>query len=113
MSECFAISARIELAERHFIVFFAICLQGEKVPPPIKSFREMKLPDAMLSALEAKGIKRPTPIQVKLQKGRGEKKICVSLSLVPVAVASSYFITCMKFILERNFPDKFSALCST
>lgn len=38
-------------------------LQGEKVPPPIKSFREMKLPDAMLAALDEKGIKRPTPIQ--------------------------------------------------
>lgn len=34
------------------------------MPPPIKSFREMKLPDAMLAALDAKGIKRPTPIQV-------------------------------------------------
>lgn len=40
-------------------------IQGEKVPPPIKSFREMKLPDPMLAALEAKGIKRPTPIQVR------------------------------------------------
>lgn len=39
--------------------------QGDEVPPPIKSFRDMKLPEPMLSALEAKGIKRPTPIQVK------------------------------------------------
>lgn len=39
--------------------------QGDKVPPPIKSFREMKLPEPMLSALEAKGIKRPTPIQAR------------------------------------------------
>lgn len=39
--------------------------QGEKVPPPIKSFREMKLPEPMLAALEAKGIKRPTPIQAR------------------------------------------------
>ncbi|CAN0496458.1 unnamed protein product, partial [Discosporangium mesarthrocarpum] len=38
--------------------------QGESVPPPIKSFREMKLPLAMLRALDDKGIKRPTPIQV-------------------------------------------------
>lgn len=48
------------------------CLsQGENVPPPIRSFREMKLPDPMLAALEAKGIKRPTPIQVNA--GRRDK----------------------------------------
>ncbi|CBN79482.1 DEAD box helicase [Ectocarpus siliculosus] len=44
---------------------WSILVDGEKVPPPIKSFREMKLPDPMLAALEAKGIKRPTPIQVQ------------------------------------------------
>lgn len=45
--------------------------QGDEVPPPIKSFREMKLPEPMLSALEAKGIKRPTPIQVRNEGVRG------------------------------------------
>eukprot|EP00903_Cladosiphon_okamuranus_P005699 g5660.t1 len=44
---------------------WSILVDGDKVPPPIKSFREMKLPEPMLSALEAKGIKRPTPIQVQ------------------------------------------------
>eukprot|EP00752_Nemacystus_decipiens_P012786 g11323.t1 len=44
---------------------WSILIDGDKVPPPIKSFRDMKLPEPMLSALEAKGIKRPTPIQVQ------------------------------------------------
>ncbi|CAN0009673.1 unnamed protein product [Scytosiphon promiscuus] len=44
---------------------WSILVDGEKVPPPIKSFRDMKLPEPMLAALDAKGIKRPTPIQVQ------------------------------------------------
>ena len=34
-------------------------------PPPIKSFEEMRFPKAILDALKAKGITRPTPIQVQ------------------------------------------------
>ncbi|CAM9429241.1 unnamed protein product, partial [Choristocarpus tenellus] len=44
---------------------WSILVDGYNVPPPIKSFKEMKLPPPMLSALDAKGIKRPTPIQVQ------------------------------------------------
>jgi ATP-dependent RNA helicase DDX41 len=42
-----------------------IIVEGEDVPPPIKKFKDMRLPDAVLKALQAKGIQRPTPIQVQ------------------------------------------------
>eukprot|EP00941_MAST-03F_sp_MAST-3F-sp1_P001573 g1573.t1 len=42
-----------------------IICEGENLPPPIKSFREMRFPQAMLDALKEKGIMRPTPIQVQ------------------------------------------------
>mmetsp|Transcript_28844 Transcript_28844/g.35449 ORF Transcript_28844/g.35449 Transcript_28844/m.35449 type:complete len:660 (+) Transcript_28844:235-2214(+) len=42
-----------------------IICEGEDLPPPVKTFRDMKLPQAILDALAAKGIKRPTPIQVQ------------------------------------------------
>lgn len=42
-----------------------ILVSGEKCPPPIKSFKEMKLPQCILNALQTKGILRPTPIQVQ------------------------------------------------
>jgi ATP-dependent RNA helicase DDX41 len=42
-----------------------ILVEGENVPPPIKSFAEMRLPLPILEALKAKGIDRPTPIQVQ------------------------------------------------
>jgi len=42
-----------------------IIVEGEACPPPIKSFKEMKIPSVMCSALAKKGIARPTPIQVQ------------------------------------------------
>lgn len=42
-----------------------ILVEGEDVPPPIKSFEYMRFPPAILDALKAKNIQRPTPIQVQ------------------------------------------------
>ncbi|RZF34026.1 hypothetical protein LSTR_LSTR012371 [Laodelphax striatellus] len=42
-----------------------ILVEGEEVPPPLKSFREMKFPRGILAGLEEKGIVKPTPIQVQ------------------------------------------------
>ncbi|GLE03265.1 hypothetical protein PINS_up012155 [Pythium insidiosum] len=42
-----------------------ILVDGEDVPPPIKSFEHMRFPRAILDALKAKNILRPTPIQVQ------------------------------------------------
>ena len=35
------------------------------MPPPIKSFRDMRFPEPVLEALKAKGIRKPTPIQIQ------------------------------------------------
>ncbi|KAJ2942346.1 hypothetical protein O0L34_g15896 [Tuta absoluta] len=42
-----------------------IDIEGDDVPPPIRTFHHMKLPKGILLGLEAKGIKRPTPIQAQ------------------------------------------------
>ncbi len=42
-----------------------ILIEGEDVPPPIKTFKEMKFPKAVLDGLTKKGITKPTPIQVQ------------------------------------------------
>jgi len=44
---------------------WCILVDGERVPPPIKTFEGMGLPGDLLSALREKNIKRPTPIQVQ------------------------------------------------
>ena len=42
-----------------------ILVEGDDIPPPIQSFRDMKFPAPILDALAAKNIRRPTPIQMQ------------------------------------------------
>ena len=42
-----------------------IIVEGSDIPPPIKNFRDMKLPKPILEALQQRNIKRPTPIQMQ------------------------------------------------
>jgi ATP-dependent RNA helicase DDX41 len=42
-----------------------VSIDGDDVPPPIKSFTEMKFPRAIVEALKKKGIKKPSPIQMQ------------------------------------------------
>eukprot|EP00172_Hildenbrandia_rubra_P004353 Plantae.Rhodophyta-Hildenbrandia_rubra.ctg8617.p2 GENE.Plantae.Rhodophyta-Hildenbrandia_rubra.ctg8617~~Plantae.Rhodophyta-Hildenbrandia_rubra.ctg8617.p2 ORF type:complete len:625 (-),score=123.52 Plantae.Rhodophyta-Hildenbrandia_rubra.ctg8617:395-2269(-) len=42
-----------------------ILVEGEKVPPPCVTFKEMKLPKILYEHLKRKGIKKPTPIQMQ------------------------------------------------
>lgn len=49
-----------EMRKKHHII-----AEGDDVPPPITSFKEMKFPRAILHVLKEKGIKQPTPIQIQ------------------------------------------------
>lgn len=42
-----------------------ILVEGVDIPAPLKSFKEMKLHKGIITGLEAKHIKKPTPIQVQ------------------------------------------------
>lgn len=42
-----------------------ILVEGDEIPPPIKNFKDMRLPDPILKKLKEKGIVQPTPIQVQ------------------------------------------------
>uniref|UniRef100_H3AYD3 Probable ATP-dependent RNA helicase DDX41 n=1 Tax=Latimeria chalumnae TaxID=7897 RepID=H3AYD3_LATCH len=44
---------------------YHILVEGEGMPIPIKSFKEMKFPAAILRGLKKKGIQHPTPIQIQ------------------------------------------------
>lgn len=42
-----------------------IIVDGDEIPPPIKNFKDMRLPEPVLKKLKEKGIVQPTPIQVQ------------------------------------------------
>ena len=39
-------------------------VEGEEIPPPLKTFEDMKFPASVIKALAKKGISKPSPIQV-------------------------------------------------
>lgn len=42
-----------------------ILVEGEDIPPPLKTFTEMKLHAAIIEGLKQKNINKPTPIQIQ------------------------------------------------
>lgn len=42
-----------------------ILIEGDDVPPPLKTFKDMKLHEAVINGLKKKHIKKPTPIQIQ------------------------------------------------
>ena len=39
--------------------------EGKNIPPPLTTFKDIKLPPPMITYLANKGIKKPTPIQIQ------------------------------------------------
>ena len=44
---------------------FHILVEGEDLPPPIKTFQAMKFPQPIINQLKKKGIVTPSPIQIQ------------------------------------------------
>ncbi|XP_053683237.1 ATP-dependent RNA helicase abstrakt [Sabethes cyaneus] len=59
------ILARADASHERVRERLRILVEGENVPPPICSFREMKFPKPILAALERRNIRKPSPIQVQ------------------------------------------------
>lgn len=79
-----------------------ILAEGENIPPPINSFKEMKFPKPILLGLERKGIEFPTPIQVQ-----GIPTILSGRDLIGIAFTGSgktlvFVLPLIMFCLEQE-----------
>lgn len=80
-----------------------ILVEGEDVAPPIRSFKEMKLHKGILNGLAAKGIKRPTPIQIQ-----GIPTVLSGRDLIGIAFTGSgktlvFVLPIIMFALEQEY----------
>eukprot|EP01025_Chloroclados_australasicus_P016745 TRINITY_DN18519_c0_g1_i2.p1 TRINITY_DN18519_c0_g1~~TRINITY_DN18519_c0_g1_i2.p1 ORF type:complete len:664 (+),score=107.98 TRINITY_DN18519_c0_g1_i2:256-1992(+) len=57
--------AQGEESHQHLREQLHIIVEGDMVPPPLTSFQEMKLPNALVTHLQSRNIRRPTPIQIQ------------------------------------------------
>lgn len=79
-----------------------ILVDGDDIPPPIKTFKEMKFPRAILSALKKKGIAHPTPIQLQ-----GLPTILTGRDMIGIAFTGSgktlvFALPIIMFCLEQE-----------
>lgn len=96
------ILARSEIKNESIRMKHRILAEGDEIPPPISSFREMKFPKGILNALEKKGIKKPTPIQVQ-----GLPAILSGRDLIGIAFTGSgktlvFVLPIIMFCLEQE-----------
>ncbi|KAF6204591.1 hypothetical protein GE061_018751 [Apolygus lucorum] len=81
---------------------YRILVEGDEIPPPCLSFEEMKLPSSMISALAAKKIASPTPIQIQ-----GIPTILTGRDLIGIAFTGSgktlvFILPLIMFCLEQE-----------
>lgn len=79
-----------------------ILVDGENIPAPIGSFKEMKFPKPILKGLDKKGIKKPTPIQVQ-----GIPTVLAGRDLIGIAFTGSgktvvFVLPLIMFCIEQE-----------
>lgn len=83
-----------------------IIVEGPDCPPPIKSFREMKVPDVILDAMKKKGIQKPTPIQVQGLPALFSGRDIVGIAFTGSGKTLTFSLPMIIFALEEeiNYP---------
>jgi len=96
---------------RHRRVWKKYCIDvdGEDPPPPLKTFRDMKLHPAIISGLERKNILKPSPIQMS-----GIPTVLTGRDLIGIAYTGSgktlvYVLPLIMFCLEQEARLPFSS----
>lgn len=83
-----------------------ILIEGDDCPPPIKSFKEMRVPPVLLDAMERKGMTRPTPIQVQGIPALLSGRDMVGIAFTGSGKTLAFSLPLVLFALEEetNFP---------
>ncbi|KAK9887357.1 hypothetical protein WA026_022026 [Henosepilachna vigintioctopunctata] len=80
-----------------------ILAEGEDIPPPLETFKDMKLHASLIMGLKAKHIKKPTPIQIQ-----GIPTVLSGRDMIGIAFTGSgktlvFVLPLIMFCLEQEF----------
>ncbi|CAL4067252.1 unnamed protein product, partial [Meganyctiphanes norvegica] len=81
---------------------YSILVEGIDVPPPLKTFEDMKFPRCVIKAINKKGIKKPSPIQMQ-----GLPAVLQGRDLIGIAFTGSgksmvFVLPLLMFCLEQE-----------
>ncbi|KAI0219015.1 putative ATP-dependent RNA helicase DDX41, partial [Lamellibrachia satsuma] len=79
-----------------------ILTEGEDLPPPVKTFKEMKFPKSLINKLKKCGIRKPTPIQIQ-----GIPAVLMGRDIIGIAFTGSgktlvFVLPIIMFCLEQE-----------
>ena len=77
-------------------------VEGDEVPPPLKTFEDMKFPASIIKALSKKGICKPSPIQMQ-----GIPAVLMGRDIIGIAFTGSgksmvFILPVLMFCLEQE-----------
>jgi ATP-dependent RNA helicase DDX41 len=79
-----------------------ILVEGDDCPPPIRSFKDMKVPACIVDALQKKGINRPTPIQVQAIPALLSGRDIVGIAFTGSGKTLAFTLPMVLFALEEE-----------
>lgn len=79
-----------------------IAVQGEDVPPPIASFKDMKIPKSIIAALKERGITRPSPIQMQGLPALFQGRDLIGIAYTGSGKTLAFSLPLLMFCLEQE-----------
>uniref|UniRef100_A0A914W0H6 RNA helicase n=1 Tax=Plectus sambesii TaxID=2011161 RepID=A0A914W0H6_9BILA len=85
-----------------------IVAEGDNIPPPLRSFEEMKFPKAILDGLKAKGIETPTAIQMQALPAALSGRDVIGIAFTGSGKTLVFSLPLIMFCLEQEIAIPFS-----
>ncbi|XP_064103590.1 ATP-dependent RNA helicase abstrakt-like [Macrobrachium nipponense] len=81
---------------------YKILVEGDDVPPPLKSFADMKFPACIIKALQKKGIHRPSPIQMQGIPAALKGRDMIGIAFTGSGKSMVFILPIIMFCLEQE-----------
>ncbi|XP_047495072.1 ATP-dependent RNA helicase abstrakt-like [Penaeus chinensis] len=81
---------------------YKILVEGEEVPPPLKSFADMKFPRCIIKALQKRGIEKPSPIQMQGIPAALQGRDMIGIAFTGSGKSMVFILPIIMFCLEQE-----------
>ncbi|XP_042870882.1 ATP-dependent RNA helicase abstrakt-like [Penaeus japonicus] len=81
---------------------YKILVEGDEVPPPLKSFADMKFPRCIIKALQKRGIEKPSPIQMQGIPAALQGRDMIGIAFTGSGKSMVFILPIIMFCLEQE-----------
>ncbi|ROT68864.1 ATP-dependent RNA helicase abstrakt [Penaeus vannamei] len=81
---------------------YKILVEGDEVPPPLKTFADMKFPRCIIKALQKRGIEKPSPIQMQGIPAALQGRDMIGIAFTGSGKSMVFILPIIMFCLEQE-----------